>query len=201
MDAPGTLRDRKKAELRENVLRISNELFHASSFDETTLEEICAQASISKRTFFRYFRDKEALVFPNQDSRMMRFKGFLESQQTTDNPFDTLRLATRLFGTEHNQNLKRILAQQKLIRSSRALQAREREIDRNWEEILAQTLAKRSPDDSANILWARILAGAIFGIVRATMNHWFASNCKGDLTQIGLDAIERLERGFSSLKH
>jgi hypothetical protein len=34
------------------------------------------------------------------------------------------------------------------------------------------------------------------GVVRSTMNFWFDHDCDPDLTQLGLDALNYLERGF-----
>ena len=61
------LRERKKAAIRSKVLEVAHKLFHESGFDGTTIEQICNDALISKRTFFRYFKDKESLVFPHRE--------------------------------------------------------------------------------------------------------------------------------------
>ena len=71
------LRERKKAEGRANVLEISHQLFREFGFDETTLRDICDEADISKRTFFRYFKDKESLIFPHREERLESFRSFL----------------------------------------------------------------------------------------------------------------------------
>ena len=193
---PQSLRERKKAETRANVLRVAHDLFRTAGFDATTLEEICAGAVISKRTFFRYFTDKEALVFPNRDERLEGFVTFLESGPPQESPFQTLRRATRLFGMEYGEHRDTILAQQRLIDPSPALRSREREIDMDWEVAVARLFARRLGADADAELWSRVLAGAIMGVVRATMNYWFDGDCEADLVKLGLDAIDFLERGF-----
>ena len=192
---PG-LRERKKAAARANVLEIAHRLFHAQGFDATTIEQICAEALISKRTFFRYYRDKEALVFPNREERLEVFVSFLEANRDVDNPFESLRLATRVFGANYNKNKKRLRAQQKVIRSSFVLLSREREIDQDWQGAIAEAFSARAGNSPDSDLWARVLAGAIMGVVRSTMTFWFERNCDDDLTQLGLDALDYLERGF-----
>ncbi|MBJ95014.1 MAG: hypothetical protein CMP23_11160 [Rickettsiales bacterium] len=192
---PG-LRERKKAAARANVLAVAHRLFHEQGFDATTLEQICSEALISKRTFFRYFRDKESLIFPNRDERLAGFIAFLEQHQDVDNPFDSLREATRFFGGQYNENKRRYLVQQSLIGSSSELRNREREIDEDWQEALASALAARAGTSLASDLWARVLAGAIMGVVRSTVTFWFEGNCQEDLCELGLDALDYLERGF-----
>lgn len=197
-DSPPSLREQKKAETRAAVLRVAHDAFRSKGFEATTLEEICAGARISKRTFFRYFTDKEALVFPNREERLKRFEGFLEGAPDGANPFDTLRSATKLFGSEYMEHRKTLRAQQALIRSHAALRAREHEIDTDWERAIATDFARRL-GGAADDLWPRAAAGAIMGVVRSTMSYWYDNGADIDLTRLGLEAIDALERGFPSV--
>lgn len=190
------LRERKKAAVRAKVLEIAHELFHQSGFDATTIDQICDNALISKRSFFRYFKDKESLVFPHRDEKLVLFVAFLENNQHAENPFDVLRMATRLFGSKYYENRARLQAQQTLIVNSFSLLSREREIDQDWQLAIASAFSQRADNRPENDLWAQVLAGAIMGVVRSTMDFWFAHNCEDDLTQLGLDALTYLERGF-----
>ncbi len=190
------LRQRKKAALRAKVLEVAHRLFHDNGFDTTTVEHICSQASISKRSFFRYFPDKESLVFPNREERLAVFEAFLLANRDVENPFDSLRLSTRVFGAEYNKNKEHLLAQNSLVHSSPALLAREREIDQDWQTAIANAFSARASNSPESDLWARILSGAIMGVVRSTVAFWFEHNCDDDLTQLGLDALDYLERGF-----
>jgi len=191
-----TLRERKKAETRTTVIKTAHQLFRKQGFDATKVEEICEACEISKRTFFRYFPDKEALVFPNRQERLQGFVAFLNEHEQADSPFDTLRTATKVFGVEYGRKSTRILTQQRLMRSSPALLAREREIDKDWERAIAASFARRAGANPSAELWARVLAGAIMGVVRATIDYWFERGCEDDLIQLGLDAIDRLQSGF-----
>jgi AcrR family transcriptional regulator len=193
--SPG-LREIKKAATRAKVLEVARRLFKKQGFDATTLEQICGKALISKRSFFRYFDDKESLVFPNRQDRLEQFIAFLEANQQVENPFDSLRLATQVFGAEYNRNKEHLLEQQVVIISSLALRSREGEVDQDWQLAIARAFSARAGNSPDTDLWARVLAGAIMGVVRSTMNFWFDHNCEPDLTQLGLDALDYLERGF-----
>jgi AcrR family transcriptional regulator len=169
MKKPTPLRERKKAATRATVLRLANELFRSKGYDNTTIDEICEASLISKRTFFRYF---------------------------DENPFDTLRDATQTFADEYVDNREHLLAQQQLIWKSPELLAREREIDRDWEFQLARTILARAPGGDAPERRARVLAGAMIGVIRATMQEWFEGGCTDDLARMGKDHLDCLQRGF-----
>jgi AcrR family transcriptional regulator len=191
-----TLRAQRKAETRAKVLEMAHALFRRDSFEATTLDALCRESGISKRTFFRYFRDKESLVFPHRDERLAAFVGFLEQHQRVENPFDSLRQATAVFGARYNENREHLMAQQVMILGVPQLLAREREIDRDWERAIARAFSARAGNEPEDDLWARVLAGAIIGVVRSTMNYWFEHDCRHDLIELGTDALHFLERGF-----
>ena len=197
MEAPRALRERKKEATRRALLATANGLFHRKGFEATTIDEICDSAGVSRRTFFRYFTNKEALVFPHRTERLDRFIAFLSSAPPSENPIATLRRAADLFALEYMEHREQLVAQQKLIHTSPALLAREREIDRDWEAAMARVFRTRAGRGHASELRARVLAGAAIGVIRATMRHWFASDGREDLNRLGREALDCLERGFS----
>lgn len=72
-EATEGLRYRKKLKARLAVERAALELVIERDFDGVTVEDICARAEISKKTFFNYFPSKAAAItgrmdaFPNDE--------------------------------------------------------------------------------------------------------------------------------------
>ena len=56
------LRERKKLKLRRDIERTALQSVLERGFDETTIELICREVEISKKTFFNYFSSKEAAL-------------------------------------------------------------------------------------------------------------------------------------------
>ena len=57
-----SLRYRKKLKARKGVERVALELVIDRGYDGVTVEDICARAEISKKTFFNYFPSKAAAI-------------------------------------------------------------------------------------------------------------------------------------------
>jgi AcrR family transcriptional regulator len=191
-----SLRERKKNATRRALLAAANRRFHAAGYEATTIEEVCQDVEIGRRTFFRYFADKESLAFPQREERLARFVELLSAEPLSESPVGSLRRIAHLFAKEYQQHRVSLLAQQRLIQTAPALLARENEIDRDWEQAMAQLFFERAVGVDDPELHSRVLAGAAIGVIRATMRHWFETGARADLAKLGDEALDRLERGF-----
>lgn len=60
--APVSLRERKKANTRRELVAVSQRLFATKGYAQTTLEDICAEVQIRPQTLLRYFDSKAHLA-------------------------------------------------------------------------------------------------------------------------------------------
>lgn len=64
-----SLRERKKAAMRTRLIAVSQRLFAAQGYHETTLDQICAEVEVTPQTLLRYFESKAHLaVAPTLDA-------------------------------------------------------------------------------------------------------------------------------------
>jgi AcrR family transcriptional regulator len=153
-------RDARKAKVREALLQAASALFRAHGYEATTMDQVAAAAQVSRRTVFRYFPTKDALVFPHAQARVDMFREALVAQPG-ELRSETVRRACLAVASEFATHRDELILQQELIASSPALQARERELDRGWEEALAASLlqGRRRPS---------------VGGLRAAVRVWYA---------------------------
>ena len=64
------LADRKRRLVRQRIVEAADELFAARGFDNVSVSDIAAQADVGRTTFFRYFGDKQEVVFA-QEQQML----------------------------------------------------------------------------------------------------------------------------------
>lgn len=200
--APG-LREAKRLRQTEELERAALALFRARGFEATTIDQIAAAAGVSRRTVFRYFPTKDALVFPRAGERVARFRALLEPRDG-ESAFDTVRRAVLALGRELQADREAQLLQQRLIAASPALAASERDLDLRWESALADALGAdrggvgRRPQ--ATDRRARLAAGAVVGALRAALRTWFESDGKADLVKLGEEALAVVAPALESMK-
>ncbi|HWT15679.1 MAG TPA: TetR family transcriptional regulator [Patescibacteria group bacterium] len=185
-------RELKKDATRRALIKAANRRFHRAGFAATTIDEICADAGVSRRTFFRYFEAKESLAFPHRAERLERFMALLGSAPANESPLVSLRRIAQVFAAEYTANREQLIAQQRVISSTPAMIAVENEIDRDWEDAMYRCFVRRFGAGADAELRARVLAGACIGVIRATMRHWFEVDGQADLGQLGLQALDAL---------
>ncbi len=193
----GSLRDRKKANVKKIFIEEAVKLFLTKGFDKVTVEDIAAKASVSRSTFFRYFKSKEAVVFRNHHARVAIFKEMLSSAKSNNEKiFDAIRVALLNFAKYYESIKDELREEYKIVVSSPYLIAKDIEKDRDFEEAISEEIYKRLGGGQQNRYRAKILASAIFGTVRTVMEDWFEGGCKSSLIKSGRDALDLLSGGF-----
>ena len=174
------LRERKKAKTKAQLIATAYDLFQSKGFENTTVHEIVEEVELSQRTFFRYFPTKESIVFWDHERRTQGLLDALQKDGDTATPFDRLQMAVDEIMAFYQTNRTQLLAEYRIVTGSAQLIALDIEQDLQFENIIAQSLQEggRHAMDSGK---ARMLAGAIFGAIRACMEQWFEGGCKDDL--------------------
>ncbi|GAA1924789.1 TetR family transcriptional regulator [Nocardioides hwasunensis] len=55
---------------RDRLIDAAFALFEERGFDETTVDDVAARAEVGRTTFFRAFRSKEDVIFPDHDAML-----------------------------------------------------------------------------------------------------------------------------------
>jgi AcrR family transcriptional regulator len=67
MTPPESLRERKQRRAREAIVDAAYALFAERGFDQVTVADIAERAEVGRTTFFRYFGDKQEVLFGSDE--------------------------------------------------------------------------------------------------------------------------------------
>lgn len=165
-----SLRDQRKRETSRALTSAARRLTTEKGFAGFTVEELCADVGVSRRTFFNYFESKENAVFgfATIDSRQEALEAtFLtESGPLLD---DFLRLTILRFGLfnplEDAAELFAVIEQE-----PRLLKAAFEQIAKN-ERRDTELIARRMGDEEAAELRAEVMVHSVGALVRLTMDQ------------------------------
>ncbi len=188
-------RERRKAETRKALIAAALKLFVEHGYDAVTMDDVAQEADVSRRTAFRYFPTKEALVFPQRDARLARFQALLAEDHPELTPFQSVQSACMALAANYMEDRDDHLVQEKIISSSQHLIAYERVLDRDWEDAIGAKLA----EDGSSERRARILAATILGMIRGALREWAESEGQADLVKLGEEAFSLLVEGVGDV--
>jgi AcrR family transcriptional regulator len=147
-----SLRDRRKRRTAEAIVAAALELFAERGFERTTVDQIAAAADISRRTFFRYFADKEELFFAEDERLLEVVEATLDAAPAGEPVLELARRATRALAARSTADPERRLARERLIAATPALQARRLAKNLRWEQAIAARLVERGSGEQEALL-------------------------------------------------
>ena len=194
-DQAGTRRGRPPSTSRRELRLIALRLFAERGFDNTTIEQIAAEAGISERTFFRYFMTKASVLWTEFETEVETISASLAAV-TDDVPLmDAIRGAVVAANHYHADDVPEMRMQMQLIATVPALSFSAAEHYEAWERAISEFAGRRigQPADS---LYPLAIGRAVLAACRAAYDRWSA-RADDDLT-IYLDAaLSALAAGFA----
>ena len=151
-----SLRERRKRRTAEAIVAGALELFERRGFEGTTIEQIAGAADISRRTFFRYFADKEELFFAEDERLLAVIDQTLDRAPDGEPVLDLARRATRALAAHSAADPERRLARERLIAATPALQARRMAKTLRWEQAIAARLVARGSSEQEALLVPKV---------------------------------------------
>jgi AcrR family transcriptional regulator len=202
---PG-LRERKKAQTRQQIADVARRLFLERGFDAVTVAEIAREASVAEKTVFNYFPSKEDLFY----GRLEAFEEELLAAVRDRKPGESVIAAFRDFvmkqrgvlQLENDQEATKRLRQiNRVIGESRALLARERQVLDRYTESLAELLAEETRS-RAGAIEPRVVAGALIDVHRLLIDYVRERTLAGDgASEVARGVRAQAKRAFAVLEN
>ncbi|MEV6652898.1 TetR family transcriptional regulator [Streptomyces sp. NPDC051219] len=176
--ARSSLRERTRAAMRAEVSEVAFRLFAEQGFDKTTVEQIAAEAGLSRTTFFRYFGTKEEVVLGKFGEFGHEVAATLAARPAGERPWDSLRRAFDVVTQADPDEPEQALSLMRLLSDACALMTRQWEKTQGWQSVLVPEISRRLGGDSesADDPRARALVASAIACLDAATDAWTAGN-------------------------
>ncbi|WP_232497609.1 TetR/AcrR family transcriptional regulator [Agromyces humatus] len=158
------------ADSRARLADAALDLFSQRGYSAVTVDDIADRAGVTARTFFRQFRDKEEVLFAEDD---LLLPSLLATIAEPTGPVAAEPLMARALGAlaERMQSAHEPLRRrQAIIDSDVALMGRELAKQARWQQAISAALAERGFDPAD----AGLLAAIGFALFRRELHAWLA---------------------------
>jgi AcrR family transcriptional regulator len=169
------LRERKRRETLWRITDAGIRLFIEQGYEATTIDQIAAAAGISRRTFFYYFKSKDDILLSKQSGMGDMIVAALRDAPTDKPPLDAIRDAVVTVCAPIS--VDDMLAIDRLMRSSEAVQARKQASYIQHERTLFSALRERWPEPERETS-LRLMAMLAIGAMRLSFDALSRENGK-----------------------
>ena len=185
---------------RGRISAAAFELFEAQGYDGTTVDAIAERAGIARRTFFRHFRSKDDVIFPDHDRMLQTVQRYLQSSADIP-PVEAVCGAVRLVFASYVSDPVVSVQRYRLTRSVTPLRDREIASVRRYERAFGKYLQQRlaEPDRPAAgvpapgvtaAMRSDVMAAAVVAAHNAVLRDWLRAGG-------GFDPMSALDEAFA----
>jgi AcrR family transcriptional regulator len=163
------LRERKRRQTQQRIAEVGQRLFLTQGYDSTTLDAIAAEAGISRRTFFSYFKSKDDIIFFWLDTDGASLIASLLKTSPDVQPLDAVRDV--MIKHIARYTTEQMIAVDNLMLSSESLLARKQAHYAQQEQALFNALCEvwRQPERRASL---RMVAMVSIGVMKIALQAW-----------------------------
>ena len=167
---PYSLRATKKRETRRALSSAALQLASERGLHGFTVEEVATAAGVSARTFFNYFRSKEAAIIGLDEDELEAVCAELEARPADEGPVEALAATLIPHGAALTEEADAFALRNRLVERYPELLPHRLAVQHQTETALTAALARRldaSPFDP----YPAVVAAATFGALRA-VTEW-----------------------------
>lgn len=186
--APQTARSERT---REALRQAALVRFLAQGVEDTSAEQIAADAGVSLRTFYRHFTSKHDLLFADYDAGLQWFRSALASRPPAESMIESVQAAIFAFPYDV-EAVTRIAALRVDELDPERIVRHIRQVEADFANAVAERLRATAPNDQLGVaVTARCIAAAVF----AAMEVWMLGENRSlaELAQMCRTALHSLQ--------
>ena len=171
MDAPRV--GRRRSTTRGHIAEVALDLFGARGFSAVSVDDVAQAAGIARRTLFRYYSSKNAILWGDFDAHLAHLRDLLRDVDPGIPLSAALRDALLAFNTFDEVESVAHRKRMRVILETAELQAYSMTMYAGWREVIAEFVANRSGDKTHDLL-PQTIAWSMLGVALSAYEHWLA---------------------------
>jgi len=181
-EAPAGARAERMKQTRSALRLAGLELFATKGFEAVTAEDIAAKAGVSRRTYFRYFRSKEEVLYLGERRFFEHFSTIFLGLPASVPDIDAVCATFAALALRTVEGREALILYRRAVDSSTVLRGREQDHVHADLDLLGRAIAERrklaEPDDRC-----RLLAAMSITAYRLAFARWLDGPAPGDLAK------------------
>jgi mycofactocin system transcriptional regulator len=170
---PQSRAGRRRSTTPEHITDVALELFTARGFAEVSVDDVAHAAGIARRTLFRYYASKNAILWGDFDAHLAHLQELLDKVDPRVRMGEALRAALLAFNTFDERETVRHRRRMRVILETAELQAYSMTMYAGWREVMAGFVAGRLGVTTTDPL-PRTVAWTMLGVALSAYEHWLS---------------------------
>ena len=162
---------RRRSTTPEHITDVALELFTARGFAEVSADDVAQAAGIARRTLFRYYASKNAILWGDFDAHLAHLRELFNNVDPRVSMGEALRAALLAFNTFDECETVRHRQRMRVILETAELQAYSMTMYAGWREVMAGFVAGRLGVKTTDPL-PQTVAWTMLGVALSAYEHW-----------------------------
>jgi len=190
---------RRRSTTPEHITDVALGLFTAQGFAEVSVDDVAQAAGIARRTLFRYYASKNAILWGDFDTHLAHLQELLDNVDPKVRMGEALRGALLAFNTFDDCETVRHRQRMRVILETAELQAYSMTMYAGWREVMAGFVAHRLSVKTTDPL-PQTVAWTMLAVALSAYEHWLSDEsvtlpeALGSAFDVVGAGLERLDR-------
>jgi mycofactocin system transcriptional regulator len=195
--SPQSRLGRRRSTTPEHITDVALELFTAHGFVEVSVDDVAHAAGIARRTLFRYYASKNAILWGDFEAHLAHLQDLLDNVEPRVAMGEALRAALLAFNTFDECETVRHRERMRVILETAELQAYSMTMYAGWREVIAGFVAARLGVKTTDPL-PRTVAWTMLGVALSAYEQWLSDE-SGTLPEALGNAFDVVGAGLGEL--
>ena len=164
---------RRRSTTPAHITDVALELFTARGFTDVSVDDVAHAAGIARRTLFRYYASKNAILWGDFDAHLGHLQELLDNVDPRIATGEALRAALLAFNTFDECETVRHRQRMRIILETAELQAYSMTMYAGWREVMAGFVAARLGVKTSDPL-PRTVAWTMLGVALSAYEQWLS---------------------------